>query len=218
MFKVKVPKSVLISERPKERRCKDCPRWKEMCKSVWDDSGELPKVDNCPIWDGRYNIETGLWYYQNEDDIIVETFDDIESKVDRVIKHIHLTDILIDCGYFKTDEDTIVITLDYEHLGRLLLTIEKRKIDIVVFDNMYLYNVLSKLNMMPLYVKTFQFMKKKFKKLQLKSNNKVFFEAYDDIQLDTHIISFINAYSEAIKGILFEIDMQDKCIKLSDIF
>jgi len=214
-------KSNLKRNKPTDRNCESCPRWQSLCKSIYNDLGELPKIESCPIWNGEYNVDTKLWYYQNSDRVNEEIINEIKSKVDFSIKRIKDRS-LINITLKVIDEDNYAIFFDYKdlNLGVLPLYIEKRKIDILVHDGDFLYNLLSKLNMMTMFVKMYQYMKKRFKKLHLKGTaNRMYCETFEAIKLDDLIVAFFDVYNKSLEGLLFTIETSDENkVKLDSIY
>jgi hypothetical protein len=192
---------------PKKRRCDLCPRWKTMCKSIYDNSGILPEIEYCPIHNNTYNPNTGLWYYQTGDDII-KSDDGIESKIKAGIKDLNDSgDYLVN----KINEDHYIIEYDLNEKSELFdkfyVHVEKRKIDVLIHDNQFLFNNLESLNALPYFTKSYQYMKKHFRKIQLRgsSNNKIYFELYDLVKFSEHIYSYLEIYTKMLSILDFEL-------------
>lgn len=218
MFTSTPNKSVLNSTRPNERNCEACPRWLSMCKEIFNEVGELPKVETCPIWNGSYDVQHELWYHQEENQD--ETLSEFARQVELVIKRINeYVSIKTTCKI--VDDNNYIVYIDYKdiNLGILPLHIEKRKIDIIVHDGEFLCSLLTRLNLMTMFVKSFQYMKIRFKKTKLiGSSNKIFFETFDSIKLDELVVDYLQTYNKVLDGILFTLEINDTRITLDSIY
>jgi hypothetical protein len=189
-----------------------------MCKGIYDNSGILPVIEYCPIHNNTYNPATGLWYYQTEDDII-ECENVLESKIKLGIKNL---DDVEDFIMTKVNEEHYIIEYDLNEKSELFdkfyLHVEQRKIDVVVHDNQFLYNSLESLQALPYFTKSYQYMKKHFRKMQLRgnSNNKIYFEVYDLIKLDEHIYSYLEIYTKMLSILDFE--LSGTRVTINDIY
>lgn len=219
-----IPKSVLKSEKPKDRECETCPRWKTMCKGIWDICGTLSLIEFCPIWNDTYNKENGLWYYQSktQDDYLIESVDPLEAQIIKGTKEIS-EKIDVVCQYVKVSDVKYIINVrfnDYERIENILyIHLELRKIDILVHDDEYFYKLLTEKNFLPAFLKVYHYVKSKFKKLQMRgtSNNKIYFEAFDDNKIDEFLIAMIESYHKALGIIDFEL-LEKSSTVLNNIF
>lgn len=219
-----IPKSVLNSEKPKDRECEDCPRWKSMCEGIWKISGCLPIIKYCPIWNGLYDKASGLWYYQMASAIEIpdESEDPIETQIKKVVRKIsEESNITID--YVKLSDVKYIINVkfnEYERIENILyIHVELRKIDILVHDDEFFHKILKEKNLLPAFLKVYHYVKSKFKKLQMRgtSNNRIYFEAFDENKIDEFIYSMIDSYHKALGVIDFEL-LEKSATVLNNIF
>ena len=209
--KKQLSKSVLTSVNPKARRCKECPRWESMCKGIYAISPELPNIKDCPIWNGSYSIDTKLWYHQKQEDIISKNLSDVEFKLESLCKAL-LNDLKLDVTYEMINDEEFELSFSHSSESTSVVTfnILKRKIDWIVHDNEFLYNLLGKLEMYDHFVKSYQIMKKRYKKIQLRGgSNKLYIEAYDLIKFDDLIYNFLIIYIRVLDGVMYEAEIVD---------
>lgn len=211
MSKKQLSKTILNSITPKARRCKECPRWETMCKGIYDVSTELPKISECPIWNGSFDIDTQLWYYQSSNDALREDLCDVEVRLNDLSKEVFNT-LGLENSYNMIDDKNFEFKLFHssDMFEPIIFKIEKRKIDWLIHDDEYLYNLLGALDMYSHFAKSYQIMKKRNSKVQLRGgSNRIYIEAYDTIKLDDLIYNLIVVYIRILDGILFELEIAD---------
>ena len=205
-------------ETPNTRHCIECPRWALYCKPTYDHLGTLMKKEFCPLWNGSYDSSSGLWYYQDEKFMEDEQEPSLENDINQIIKFMDIEDCHFEV--INLDENNVLLNISFiglPYLKDLTLKIQQRKIDLIVDDNEYLFKLFTLAERNELFVKTYQYMKKFFKKMQLRGgSNKIYMEMYDKVNLEEHIFNFINTYIKALNIIDFE--LSDKRITLENIF
>lgn len=217
MTESNIPARVLKSEKPKDRECEGCPRYLSMCKGIYDLCGELPRVELCPIWSGLYDVVTKRWYFQSQINHPL-VIDDLEAKINESVKKLkttipHMIEVI------KVDPSKYILDVDMEDrgMGILHILIEKRKIDYILHDEEYLFELLTEHKSMQHFAKTYKFMKDRFKKMQLRGgNNKIYIEAYDLVKFEDYIIDYLTTYLKALE--IIEYELTSEGIQLSSIY